>query len=41
MIFLVIVLHQLDENQWNEVKPENVRMTGAEYKSIWEKLSGM
>lgn len=34
-------LNELDNDGWNDTCPENVRMTGNDYKNIWKKLSGI
>jgi hypothetical protein len=33
-------LNELGNDGWNNACPENVRMTGDDYKKIWKKLSG-
>ncbi len=34
-------LSSLEDSQWNSFKSSNSKMTGAEYKKIWEKLNGL
>ena len=33
-------IQTLDERRWNSVVPENSRLSGNEYKQIWQKISG-
>jgi replicative superfamily II helicase len=34
-------LSGITDQNWDQVRPNNVRMTGRDYKNIWEKLSGV
>ena len=34
-------LNELGSDRWNSTSPDNVRMTGDDYKKIWRKLSGL
>jgi len=34
-------LNELGNDEWNKACPEDVRMTGDDYKKVWKKLSGI